>query len=550
MKNRSPMIALLILCTLLLSGTVAAQAQPPAAAPGPDPQIVPARISAAGLLSAPAQISATTYITVTSTADDYNDGYSKKCSDFPPAECTLRRAINQAYSLSAPDRPVAIIFSIPVTDSGYLPAVAAWKIELSGTTANDLRELYGQTILDGSTQPGGRADGPKIIVNGLENHNNGLILRQGGNIVRAVAWQGFLNSHLTLSSNDNTIEDCWFGLSDDGMLLSAGDETTPEGGSGVAFSAGVSGNTVRDNYFAGFYETAAAVRGDNNVFSGNSIGTRADGTVPLPGGFDQHPCQVGAWAGGVGITVEGNDNQIGGPTAAEGNRFAGLFLDTTDQSPAIKVSQTGQGTIIQNNVIGLDAADDVIGVCGRGMDFGSGPQNMQVIDNVIVETGLSAILMNSPSLNGNTLQGNIIRRASTWPPEQGMNPFPEDAIAYGPTVPDELRSFVPAQVTEVDGTTVTGTSGEGSPCPHCTVELFLDDADAVTETLQSLALVTADGNGDWTATLPAELAPGQGLRTMSTVPDTFTIPGLDTGTTSNLSVLYARYFVFLPLVSR
>ena len=550
MNHRLWPIASLILLTLVLFGTAAALAQEPATAQRSEPRIALGEISATDLLSAPAQISATNYITVTSTADDYNDGYSVKCSDVLPEECTLRRAINEAYTLSAPERPVAIIFIIPVTDSGYLPAIDAWKIQLSGTTAYDLRELYGQTILDGSSQPGGRTEGPKIIVDGQENHNNGLILRQGENVVRGLSMQNFLNSHITLSSNDNTIEDCWFGLSDDGMVLSAGDEVTPEGGSGVALSSGASGNTVRGNFFAGFYETAAAVRGDNNVFSGNWIGMRADGTVPLPGGFDQHPCQSGAWAGGTGITIEGNDNQIGGPSAAEGNHFAGLFLDTTDQPPAIDVSQAGQGTIIQNNVIGLDAADDVMGVCGRGMDFGNGPQNMQVIDNVIVETGLSAILMNGASLNGNTLQGNIIRRATAWPEEQGMNPFPEDAIAYGATVPDALRDFTPAQVTEVNGTAVTGTSGEGSPCPNCTVEVFLDDTDAITETLRSLDLVTADANGDWSATLPAELEVGQGLRTMSTVPDSFTIPGLDTGTTSNLSVLYAEYVVFLPLVFR
>jgi CSLREA domain-containing protein len=547
MNRKSWIFVLTILALLLSSATAVALAQHrPSYADGVY-AAVPLKDNPSDLI-APAQITATTYITVTSTADDYNDGYSTKCSDVPPDECTLRRAINQAYGLTGGERPVAIIFQIPLTDTGYNPTLNIWKIELSGTTAYDLRELYGQTILDGSTQPGGRPNDPKIIIDGLENHNNGLILRQGENTVRGLAMQNFLNAHIVLSSNDNTIEDCWFGLSDDGMFLSAGDETTPEGGSGVSFSAGVTDNTVRNNLFAGFYETAAAIRGDYNTFSGNWIGMRADGTVPIPGGFDQHPCMSGAWAGGVGITIQGIENQIGGPTEAEGNRFAGLFLDTTDQSPAMDISGSGEGSTIQNNVIGLDATDTVIGVCGRGLDMGNGPQNLQIIDNVIVETGLSAFFMNGSSLNGNTLQGNIIKRESSWPPEQGANPFPEDAIAYGPTVPDELRTFTPAQVLEVNGTTVTGAAGEGSPCPNCTIEVFLDDTDAITETLQSLDLVTADGNGDWTATLPAELEPGEGLRTMSTVPDSFTIPGLDPGTTSNLSVLYAEYLVFLPLI--
>jgi VCBS repeat-containing protein len=193
----------------------------------------------------------------------------------------------------------------------------------------------------------------------------------------------------------------------------------------------------------------------------------------------------------------------------------------------------------------------VVGVCGRGVDMGNAPTDVELLDNVIVETGLSAILMNGSLLNGNTLYGNIIRRASGWPDEQGFNDFVEDAIAYGPEVPAVLKSFQPAEITTVSGTSVSGTSGQGSPCGLCTVELFLDDTDAVTETLQSLAQVTADASGNWSATLPAPLQSSQGLRTMSTVPDSFTIIGLDPGTTSNLSALQGSDFrILLPLCLR
>ena len=75
----------------------------------------------------------------------------------------------------------------------------------------------------------------------------------------------------------------------------------------------------------------------------------------------------------------------------------------------------------------------------------------------------------------------------------------------------------------------------------------------ITEALQSLAVVTADENGDWSANLPASLADGQGLRTMSTLPEDWTITNLDEGTTSNLSVLYGsgtEYEIFLPVVVR
>jgi hypothetical protein len=553
MNHKSWQIVLITLLTLLALSVVVVVAKEPE----PQDEIgLPAVSDDPGgrSVAARAAYTPTTVITVTSSADDPADGNSKKCSDVEPGECTLRRAINQAYPLSAGERPVAIVFDIPITDSEYISTTeipGAWKITLGGTTAQALRDLYGETIVDGSTQPTGRDNGPRIIIDGQDNKNYGFILRQDGNQVRGVAMQNFKTAHISVSSSDNLIKDCWFGLSDDGLFLSAGDETTPEGGSGVALSASISGNIVRNNVFAGFFGVAAAIRGDDNVFSGNLVGARSDGTVPIPPQFDQHPCLHGAWVGGVGITVEGNDNRIGGPTKAEGNIFVGLFTDTTDESPVIDVSASGQGTIIQNNIIGLDAHRDVVGVCGRGMDFGSGPQAMQVISNTIVETGLSAIFMNSSSLNGNTLRGNIITRTTAWPGPQGFNEFSEDAITYGPYVPSALRNFAPAQVTEIDDTTVHGVSGEGSPCGHCIIELFLDDNDAITETLESLDVVVADGDGKWTVTLSAPLEQGYGLRTMSTVTDTFTIIGLDTGTTSKLSVLYgAEYEVFLPVVLR
>ena len=241
-----------------------------------------------------------------------------------------------------------------------------------------------------------------------------------------------------------------------------------------------------------------------------------------------------------------------------GNLFAGLYLEisaTATQGPALKVRGDDRkpGHLIRNNVIGLDADGQTIGVCGRGIDLGSAPYKMRILDNTIVEPGLSAILINGSNdplnLNGNRLQGNVIRRRSQWPNEQLNNKFTEDAIAYGPVVPSALRTFVPAKVTAIEGASVRGTSGNGSSCPGCTIELFLDDDDAVIEALERLAVVTADGSGDWLTTLPAALQPGQALRTMSTVPDNFTIAGLIAGTTSNLSSLYSdRYLLFLPTV--
>ncbi|MHC1725769.1 MAG: hypothetical protein AB9866_07165 [Syntrophobacteraceae bacterium] len=498
--------------------------------------------SFSGLPVSQVEAAPVTEITVTSTEDSYLDGQSKTCLNSSP--CTLRRAVNQAYSLDATKRPVLISFNIPTSDPGYISALKAWKIKLTGSTSYDLRGLSGKTTINGATQPNGRTNGPKIIIDAQNitgnKKNKGLILTGGENVVSGLAMQKFQTHHVSVSSDNNTVKFNWFGLSDSGKHLSAGDDVTREGGSGVVISNSNS-NTIRNNVFAGFFGASCGITGNNNSFTGNMVGTRADGTVPLPDGFTQHPCQYGAWVGGSGITVAGTNNKIGGALAAQKNRFTGIFLDlsaTATQPPAIWAQSGGGGHLVQNNIFGVDSKNVDIGVCGRGLDMGNGPKNMKIKGNVFAETRLSAIVMNSPSLNGNTLTGNVIRRKTPWPGPQGTASFSEAPIAYGPLTPAALKNFTPARVTNISGLVVSGTSGTGTPCPGCDVEIFLDDNDGITEALKSLGTTTANSSGNWSISMASPLAPGNGVRAMSTVPDTFTIAGLYAGTTSNLSPRY------------
>ena len=518
--------------------------------------------SAGSAVIAQAQYTPASVITVTSGKDP-DTSKSTTCASSPADECTLRRAIVESRGKSSSQLPVLIEFDIPQDAAeGYDSSLGIWEIEVRSTSdLSVFRRLKGEVIIDGSTQPGGRTNGPKInLVGPGTGQKDGFIVGDiaGDDEIMIIdlGMQNFKN-HMTVNTDDNVIEDCWFGLSSDGATLSSGDDTDPEGGSGIALTAGAERNVIRDNKFAGFFGVAAAIRGDGNEFSGNRVGMRADGTVPLPGSFDQHPCSGGAWAGGSGISVDGDNHIIGGSGEADGNRFAGLYLDIfaeSEQPFAIDLVGSGEDILIQNNVIGLDVSDNAIGICGRGIKLDGGPEGTQVIDNTIVEPGLSAILMNHWTLNGNTLRGNVIRREDAWPGAQGDNAAGEGAIAYGATVPDELSSFQPAVITQIDGVTVSGVSGtsqSGESCDLCTIEVFRDDTDTVVEALQSLAVVTAGANGNWSATLSAPLAEGQGLRTMSTVPDDWTISGLDGGTTSNLSELFSGgQKVYLPLVAR
>jgi len=297
--------------------------------------------------------------------------------------------------------------------------------------------------------------------------------------------------------------------------------------------------------FAGFAGVAANIIGNDNSFINNYVGTRADGTVP-----DLIPslvCSQWDWLGGSGVSLDGEGNLI------ENNIFAGIRIAVeppTTQADTLRVGNDEH--IISNNQIGVDTADNEVGVCGRGIFLQGGTEFNQVTSNTIVNPGYSAISLNDTPVvstsDANTLRSNIIKKATPWGEIEGNN-SPEDAIQITKSLPDDFRNFHPAKITLVDGLTVTGTNGDDSLCPNCVIELFLDDTDSITETLQTLAVVNADAGGNWTATLPAELTEGQGLRTTSTTTLPNTIPGMSAGTTTGLSVLFVPgYDIYLPLI--
>jgi hypothetical protein len=258
------------------------------------------------------------------------------------------------------------------------------------------------------------------------------------------------------------------------------------------------------------------------------------------------------WQGGSGLSLSGSGNII------EDNIIAGVRIAVeppTTQADAIRMG--GEDHIIRNNKIGLDIANAEIGVCGRGIYLQGSTKFNEITNNRIIRPELSAISLNdTPTVStsdANTLRSNIIKKLTPWGAIPG-NPAAEDAIQIGPGMPTDFRTFKPAQVTNINGQNVSGTAGVGSPCPNCIVELFRDDKDAITETLQSLAVVTANASGNWTAVLPTELTAEQGIRTTSTSAQYNTIPGWSAGTTTGLSVLYTptpvtiEYKVYIPMI--
>lgn len=479
-----------------------------------------------------------TTITVNSTTDpDTSD--SRTCLTHTP--CTLRRAVIQARNLPAGQKPALIAFNIPTGDPGYNASPGIWKIQFNGISSiaqASLRQLNGQIIIDGSTQPGGRATGPKIILVGegtgqRDGIKVGETATHNGNQVLGLGFQNF-KTHMYLNSSDNTVQGNWFGLNDAGTapLLRNGNPQDGSGSAGIAFSAGVSGNDVSGNRFLGFDGVAIAVRGNGNTVAQNYIGMAADGTTPGKQTAASLICTPDDWLGGGGISVQDQNQTV------EGNVIAGLrqqIFEISQQPDAIRVSGTGH--TVRNNQIGKTVANAEVGVCGRGIFMSDGPRNTLITGNTIINSRLSGISLNGALYDANTLRSNVIKTTAAWPQVDGA-PKAEDAIQLGSSLADPFELFVPARVTTINGTAVSGTSGSGSPCPSCTIELFLDDTDSIKEALQSLVVVQANADGNWSATIPAALTANQGIRTTSTSNQFNAIPGRSAGTTTGLSDLY------------
>jgi hypothetical protein len=502
--------------------------------------------------AAETELTPTDFITVTSTDD--GGGMSERCDTHAP--CTLRRAINQVRWYSASSRVFRIGFDLETSDSGYDAEHGVWVIEVDSSNSSDtfaFREFgrYGQVIVDGTTQPIGRDlnIGPRVILRG-DNEKGAFILTGGKNVVRGLAFQGFGDQMVNVpATNENLIEDNWFGLTITGTGIYLRNPLMPEDGSGetgiFVQKSGSDGktNTIEDNVLVGFKTSAVNVQGDHNLVVSNTVGTYADGTVPEV--RPERKCRPNAryynWFAGAGIDVFGTGNLVAH------NRLVGMLSQSNDplNTPDDALSVTGQDHVVRHNIIGVASDGTPFGVCGEGIHVGgvSGAHFIQVISNTVVGAhGEGGIFVTAGELgydlDGVTVQGNVIEDSA------------KEAFKFGDKVPAALREFNPATVTQINSTgietIIEGTSGANSLCENCIVELFLDQIDPVTETLESLGKVVADGSGDWTFTLDRSLALTEGIRTASTTTSDEQIQNktgtivYSAGTTTRISTIYTQ----------
>ena len=468
------------------------------------------------------------------------------------ANCNLRRAIREASLRPTSDRPILIGIALQTDDPNYDQALDTWTLLVDDTLPPLSREntldTNGDVTIDGTySANGGRTDAPPLIVNNRGTGDIGsysLEVESTGNTIANISWKG--GGSLILKADGNAVTDVWVNLDDDGQSIFLRDPVSDPadlaGAGGISILNTSNSNVISGTVVAGTkFGRAINVDGDNNLITANFVGTRADGTVPIV----PEPIQClrsvtydpANWYGGWGIQVGGSNNQI------LNNTIAGLHItQTANETPPMALEVFGTGHLVQNNVIGVDSADNEVGVCGIGIFASDGEAD--ILDNVIVnsrqgfeedESDAAVYLAEDTSDPGGiTVRGNIIRN-DVSATEQGSD---FRVINFSGMTAAALRLFVPAQIISINGTTVTGTSSAGSPCPNCTIDFYLDDLDDVEEALTYLGSADADSQGDFTFTLPQALPADRGIRTSSTTGVFGTIGDFAAGTTTRLSELY------------
>lgn len=500
------------------------------------------------LLAAPSHANAAVDLTV-NTSEDVNNSLSTTCSSASDGKCTLRRAIIEASKLAPDVRPVTISFNLPTSDPNYQrEAPGTWTIvvdkgALPPLKTQSITNKLGQVTIDGASQPGGRTSGPKIFWN---LGDTSFEVESTENVIRNL---GFINiGSMALKEDGNLVEDNWMGLTGDGMSIyfrTPGDEKRLALTEGVRISS--DGNTVRRNTIVGAFTKAINIDGgDNNIITQNSIGTRADGTVPTVAAqsecvasFNYNPQN---WYGGWGIGLSGTNNTV------TDNRLAGMQnMRATNDTAPMALEIFGRDHTIQNNIIGIDTDDPTnsyTGVCGQGIKVSG--QGSNILENVIARsrTGFEsnqgdlldgAILYsdNRFSPGGVTVRGNLVFQG------------PGDIYVFGPEVVQDLRLFRPARITGIAGTTVTGgngidPNGNESECPNCLIDFYLDGRDDNGDALAYAGSTVADADGNFTFTLANPLPDTAGIRTSSTTQSADIIGTLAISTTTKFSGLYTK----------
>ncbi len=221
---------------------------------------------------------------------------------------------------------------------------------------------------------------------GLESGNVTIDASDAGVIlVKAGEYSGTCG--LKIRSGNNTIKGLQItGFPDFGILIEGGGNNNTIGGAGRG-----EGNTIGwiDGVGIGIY-------GNGNRVINNHLGIDRAGKTHLSSAM------------GVGIGGGARDNVIGGVFGVEGNIISGNGED------GILVTSGSSGTVIQGNIIGLDAAMKVnIGNSGSGIRIENSTDTLiggedEGLGNIICGNANDGIMIQGPESSGNRIIGNTI----------------------------------------------------------------------------------------------------------------------------------------------
>ena len=247
---------------------------------------------------------------------------------------------------------------------------------------------------DGITELENVGDGV-FISNSINNVIGGA---SAGNVISGNQDSGVF---LSTGSGSNTIAGNSIGTN------SAGDVAIGNGSSGVEVGNGSSNNSIggdglagEGNYISGNEEHGVYIHGigtDNNVVSGNRIGTNAAGSDPLEN-----------LKAGVRLESDAKGTIIGGNTAGDrniisGNVADGIYLGSTDEN------------VISGNYIGLDVSGtEAIANGDDGVEITGGSSNNTIGGTTAAERNIisgnrdDGVQINGSGTELNVVSGNYI----------------------------------------------------------------------------------------------------------------------------------------------
>ncbi len=319
----------------------------------------------------------------------------------PVQECTLRAAIQTVNNLGSTGQSTIGFVSWIPRNSGN-PSASMFFPQSS------LPSITRPVLIDGLTHPDFDSSLiPRVIIRGDDQASgSGLILApgSGGSILRGLAIYAMPSHGVVIQSPDNQVVGCHIGIN------ASGNSARANGGHGVLISSG--GNRVGHapvlfglnirNVISGNAEDGVRIMaGNNNIVSGNRIGTNRTGTAVVPNQG------IGIYIGtGVGTGTRIGDFQtqgIGLPTIVAGNQVAGNL--------GREIRIDGAGTLMQCTDVGvnadrsavLDGANVGVQVLGSQVTVG----NPNCRNHIALSNFRQGIVVGDPSLSLNPSQVTI-----------------------------------------------------------------------------------------------------------------------------------------------